>query len=96
MVAIGRIERAVGLRPAPGPAGLILRTTSIHTFGMSVPIGWIAFDSSGRVLRTGKCPPRRIRLATHASIIVEQAVDLPLPAAGEQATVNRLQRWQER
>ena len=71
-------DRRIGLRPLPGPFGALLEARSIHTFGMHAPIGVVALDKKGLVIRAAVVPPRRVLFAPTARWLLETAsTDLP-------------------
>jgi hypothetical protein len=72
----------MGLRPVPGPTGALLRTRSIHTFGMHAPIGVVALDKTGFVIRAAVVPPRRVLFAPTARWLLETASS-HLPTKGD-------------
>jgi uncharacterized protein len=64
-VPTSRRERVRGLRGRDAlPAGraLLLKTTSIHTFGMRFPIDAVLLDGSLKVLRVHRMQPGRLLL----------------------------------
>jgi hypothetical protein len=71
----------MGLRPVPGPGGALLRTRSIHTFGMHAPIGVVALSNDGVVIRVAVVPPHRLFVARRARWMLEVA-PTPLPEVG--------------
>ncbi|HEX9978212.1 MAG TPA: hypothetical protein VGB41_06235 [Acidimicrobiia bacterium] len=95
-IARTRRERLLGLRPMPGPFGLLIRCRSVHTFGMWVPIAAIAIDAAGVVLWSGVLPPRRVVAVPRAAWFAETAAGL-VPAVGEQVeTAPILAGWSAR
>jgi len=62
----------------------LIRTRSIHTFGMTTPIRVVALDAKGLVLRTRIVPPPRIFFAPRARWLVELPVGAA-PEAGDRA-----------
>lgn len=82
-VAVGRRMRRLGLTPNPGPFGLLIRTASIHSFGMREPLGWVALDDHGVVLAAGTLPPNRVLAIRGARFILEQSPRFGLPMPGE-------------
>lgn len=76
----------MGLRPVPGPIGVLLRTRSIHTFGMHAPIGVVALSSDGIVTRATVVPPHRVFVARRARWILEVA-PTPLPKVGSRLLI---------
>jgi hypothetical protein len=81
VVLTTRDDRRIGLRPLPGPFWVLLRTRSIHTFGMRIPIGVVALTSDWMVIRAAAVPPRRLFIARTARWILEVA-PTPLPQVG--------------
>jgi hypothetical protein len=88
VAASGR-RRRIGLRPVPGPHGLVLRTRSIHTFGMRDPLGVVAVDDTGTVLAARSVPPGRVWTVWRAAAIIEVPVALGLPPVGTTLTALR-------
>lgn len=82
-------RRRVGLRPVPGPHGLMLRTRSIHTFGMLDPLGVVAVDAAGTVIAARTLRPRRMWTVRRAAVIVEVPASAGLPPVGARLTVGR-------
>jgi len=81
-----RRDRRLGLTPSPGPFGALIRGRSIHTFGMTAPIGVIALDAKGVVRRARIVPPSRAFFAPRARWIVETPGGA-VPEVGETAVV---------
>ncbi len=77
--------RRIGLGPAPGPFGLLMRCTSIHTVGMGAPIGVVAVGVSGAVVAARVVPPGRLFRSREATWIAETAVGVGLPVVGDRA-----------
>ena len=80
-----RVRGLLGRRSIPNPhaALLLLRTASVHTFGMrfAISAAWVAAD--GRVVAVRRLPPRRVTLPRRgARHILECAVG-SAPVAGE-------------
>jgi hypothetical protein len=93
VVALDRSSRRIGSVPHPGPWGFILRTHSIHSFGMRAPLHWCALDRAGRVLRVGALAPRRLVVIPRACLVVEYPPGNDRPAVGERVWVDRLPSW---
>lgn len=81
-----RKDRRVGLRPLPGPFGVLLRTRSIHTLGMQTPIGVVVLSSEGIVIRAAVVPPHRVIVAMRARWMLEVAPS-PLPEVGSRLVI---------
>lgn len=78
--------RRLGLRPIPGPFGVLLRARSIHTYGMCAPIGVVAVSGEGIVTRSEVVPPNRLFFARKARWILETAPN-PLPEVGSRLAI---------
>ncbi|HSG80255.1 MAG TPA: hypothetical protein VLD62_11790 [Acidimicrobiia bacterium] len=74
--------RLRGIRAVPRGWGVLLRTRSIHTFGMRKPLGVVALDGDLVVRRSRAVPPRRVVVDLGASWILEIPDGHPLPAVG--------------
>jgi hypothetical protein len=69
--------RGLALRRPPGPALLIPRCRSVHTFGMRFPLHLVWLDRDGRVLAVDlRVPPNRVRARRDAAAVLE------VPAVG--------------
>ena len=70
-----RLMGLAGLR-APPPCGLLLlRTRSVHTFGMRFALDLVWLDARGRVVRVDAAvPPRRLRSCRAARAVIELPV----------------------
>jgi len=82
-VAKGFRTRLLGLswrsRERAGPGLLILRCSSVHTFGMRFPLDVYFLDGEGRVLSVRRrVPPRRVVWQRGAAAILE----IPSPPEG--------------
>jgi len=60
LVAHTHRQRCRGLRPRPGGGGLLLRTGSVHGFGMREPLWAVSLGPGGRVRRVGVLLPCRM------------------------------------
>lgn len=60
LVVAGFLQRLRGMRGVPPGWGVLLRTGSVHTFGMSQSLMVLSLDGSGRILRRGTVPPGRV------------------------------------
>ena len=74
-------ERWRGLRGEP-IRSLLIETSSVHTFGMQVPISVVMIDSDLRVVRTQALLPNRVVYERRARFILELPEASPLPALG--------------
>lgn len=88
-------DRLIGLRPRPGPFGLVLRTGSVHGFGLRTPVAYIAVSDDGVVVRCGRLMPRRLVTCRRAMFIIELPGSLALPELGSVLTAHRLGSWPE-
>lgn len=86
LVASTRRHRRLGLRPTPGPFGMMFRTRSLIGWGMHEPLQWFGMSATGVIVSSGQLSP--CRLVVRA---VEWMVELPvwagLPPIGEAAFV---------
>ncbi len=82
-----------GVRPTPGPIGVLMGTRSIHGFGLSYPIDFVALDGHGVVLRIGVLRPRRVALVGRAVWMAEYPLGVPMPPVGTATAVDRLVAW---
>lgn len=82
-VAQTRRERRRGLTPAPGPFGLLLRTRSIHGWGMATGLRWVALGVGGEVIAVGTLRPRGLLIVRGAvRWIAELPAWVPPPPVG--------------
>ena len=95
-LACTRSERWRGLAPCPGPFGILMRTRSIHGFGLRSSIEFVAFDATGVVTRSGRLRPGRVAYCRGASWIAELPAGSPRPRAESVALVDRLVAWPAR
>ena len=78
------LRRRHGLMPAPGPVGLLLRTRSIHGWGLVERLHWIGLEAPGRVIATGVLRPRQVVLAPKPTCWIAEVPDMaPQPPIGE-------------
>ncbi len=85
-VARGFRQRWRGLRPYPPDCGLLIRTRSVHTVGMKVPLWIVAIDREARVISTRFLSPGRIFIALLARHVLELGTDRAPPRVGEVLT----------
>ena len=95
-LACTRLERWRGLAPCPGPFGILMRTRSIHGFGLRSAIEFVAFDATGVVTRSGILRPRRIAYCRGARWIAELPAGSSRPPVASVASVDRLVAWPAR
>lgn len=91
-----RPERLRGLAPIPGPVGILMRTRSVHGFGLRLEVEFVALDSVGVVVRAGTLRPRRIAHCRGAAWIAELPAGTALPLVGTAVAVDRLVSWSAR
>lgn len=92
-LACTRAERRRGLAPCPGPFGILMRTRSIHGFGLRSAVEFVAFDAIGVVTHSGILRPGRLVYCRGASWIAELPAGSPLPPVDSVASVDRLVTW---
>jgi len=97
LVATSRCARRRGLRPAPGPFGVVLLARSLVGWGMTEPLRWFAVAPDGAVVRTGILRPGRLVVAAGAvRWMVEVPGWIPPPPVGARtAVVPILAAWPE-
>ena len=88
-IALDRRSRIRGLRPEANAGGLVLRTRSVHGFGMRRSLGVLALDDQGRVHAATRLRPRRIVTIRAARWIVELPADHPPPERGAELVLLR-------
>ena len=71
-----------GLRPTGSVHGLILRTSSVHTFGMRDGLTAVALDKAGEVMRTARLRPQRVFTVPGARWIIELPAATAKPPVG--------------
>ena len=54
---------------------------------MQEPLGWVALDHTGLIIRTGVLSPRSLVVLRRASCFVEQPADRSLPRPGDRITI---------
>lgn len=89
-LATSGADRIAGLRPVPGPHGLLMAARSIHTWGMRSQLGWAALDGFGLVVSTGVACPGRVVVRPAARFFLELPLAALLPPPGAALEVNRL------
>lgn len=79
-LARGFLKRLRGLGPDPTVGStLMLRTRSVHTFGLRTPISITAIDKTGRVIDAQIVHPNRLYLNRRARWVLEGVGTRPLP-----------------
>lgn len=81
LVARGFRDRLLGIHRA-GRAGVVLRTSSVHTFWMRSPLGVVALDASDVVLRAAWVRPFRVCAVRGAVSYLELPQRRVLPPNG--------------
>lgn len=89
LVASTPLERWCGIAVAPPGCGVVLRTRSVHTFGMASDLLVVAIDEAGRVLSSSAVAPRRFHTIAAATWMVELPVATPFPAVGAELALLR-------
>ncbi|MBU1226614.1 MAG: hypothetical protein KJ698_05325 [Actinobacteria bacterium] len=94
LVPRGFRQRLAGMRGVPPGWGVLLRTASVHTFGMRRPVVVIGISGSGGVRWARPMPPGRVVFDPGSTWIAE----LPGAAAGPPSgpalrVVPILDRW---
>jgi hypothetical protein len=90
-------RRLAGLRPVPGPLGMLLHTRSIHTAGMSAPIAVVSVGRDGLVRRAMVVGPGRLFVDRGAAWVLECGPGSGLPAVGDRLVVRPILRtWPAR
>jgi hypothetical protein len=80
-------DRLVGVRSRLSQDSLILRTWTIHTFGLRSPLAVVALDADLRVMASRLVAPGRMAFFRGARFVLELPGDRPLPSPGTQVTV---------
>lgn len=78
-------QRLTGLRGAVDDR-LLIRGSSVHTFGLGEPIDVVAIDERMRVTATVRVPPNRITFIPGARVILELPAGDPVPRHGDLMT----------
>ncbi len=87
LVATGFARRLIGLRRSPRGVGLLIRTRSVHGFGMRRPLLVIALDDEYTVLGSKVLSPNRVVTFPRAWLMVEAPAHLEPPPPGERMVV---------
>jgi hypothetical protein len=82
-------DRIAGMRAVPTDHGVLLRTCSVHGFGMDAPLGVVAMDGEGLVRAVRILRPRKLVWLAGTRWIAELPAAWPLPAPG-------IRLWPER
>jgi len=79
--AAGFLDRWRGLRPSPKDWGLLLKSSSVHSFGMRCDL-WVCGLQGMRVVEVRRLRPRRIVWLRGADAILELPIDVEPPPVG--------------
>lgn len=79
VVAETFLERLLGFRSKKAVNGVMLRSKSVHTFGMEETINVFAMDRDHRVIASRRISPNRMVFYRRASAIVELPLDVDPP-----------------
>lgn len=85
-VAVTFRDRWRGLRPSPTGFGLLLKTRSVHSFGMRTDLLLVGIDGGGTVIDTRTLRPGRIVTLPAVRFILELEGDRSPPASGSVLT----------
>ncbi len=92
-MALDRRARLHGLAPATTDRGLVLRTRSVHGFGMRTPLAVLVLDAAGTVIDRALLRPWTVVVAPAATWITEiPATVVPPPAGTELVLLRRILR----
>jgi hypothetical protein len=80
--AQGFWSRWRGLRGSPPGSSLLLRTRSVHGFGMDRPLLAVGLDSEWRVVGSTILRPNRVAVFRGARWVLELPADTPPPVPG--------------
>jgi hypothetical protein len=81
-MAGGSWARLRGIKAVPRDWGLLLRTHSVHTFGIRRPLLVAVVGDDGRLLARRTLMPRRVMAVTEARWIVELPAGSDVPRPG--------------
>lgn len=81
-IAVGFSRRLVGLRQASHRACLLIRTRSVHGFGMDRALLIVALDADLTVIGSRVLPPNRVTVFPRARYLLEMPADIPAPELG--------------
>lgn len=82
-MARGFIDRLLGVWRAPTGSSVIMRTSSVHSFGCRLPLEVFGLDAGMRVVARKTLRPNRIVVMPSARLIVELPAGRSLPAIGD-------------
>lgn len=68
---------------------MVLRTRSVHTFGMDTDLLVVALDAGGRVVAADVVTPRAVRVVRGATWIIELPATAPRPDIGAELVLLR-------
>lgn len=83
IVARGFFGRWTGLRRLDEEVGLLIRTRSVHGFGMSRRLTVIGLDPEGRVVAVRALDPRRVVTIRAATWMLEIPTETGAPDVGD-------------
>ena len=94
-VAATALARRRGLRPRPHGRRLLLRSRSVHGFGMAEELAVVGIGRDERVCAVRVLRPGHMVTIPRSRWILELPRDHPLPAIGEQVRLVRLRlpKW---
>lgn len=81
-------ERLIGIRSKNAVGGILLRSKSIHTFGLDRAINVFALDHNGIVIASETVKPNRVVFFRRASRIVELPVEVAAPELNARVMVS--------
>lgn len=86
-LATSFLERWRGTKPLPEGASLLLRTSSVHGFGLRDPLLLVAIDERMEVSAVEKLEPGAIAWFWRARFIIEMPVSTRPPTLGARLEV---------
>jgi hypothetical protein len=89
-VARRMAERAAGIRGVPPGHGVLMRTRSVHGFGLVAPLGVVAIESDGRVSDVRVLRPGRVMWLGRVRWVAELPAECPPPRRGSRLRPARL------
>jgi uncharacterized membrane protein (UPF0127 family) len=89
ILAATRSQRLRGLRPRSRGRAMVLRSNSVHGFGMKESLVVIFLGPSGKVLGVAPLPPRSVVRHKAAFWVLELPPGSPIPEPGTVLEVGR-------
>lgn len=87
LVAWTHGARRRGLRPTPGPFGMLFRGRSLIGWGLTGRLRWFGLSADGVVTRGGVLQPRRVVRAPRSTCWMVEVTDgIAVPAVGDRLT----------